>query len=236
MAGKVTWNVQEMAAKFREAHPLELMKFAVEELGAASLTLACSFGYEDVALVDLASRLETPIDIFYLDTDLLFEQTYEVRDRLQEKYQLEFIRVSPAISLAEQAEKFGEELWKTQPSKCCQLRKVGPLRQVLAGYQGWITGIRREQSPTRAHTEVLEWDEAFELWKFNPLAYWTESAVWDYIYKHQVPYNPMHDQNYPSIGCYPCTRPVAAGEDPRAGRWAGFAKTECGLHDQTDNN
>jgi phosphoadenosine phosphosulfate reductase len=106
---------------------------------------------------------------------------------------------------------------------------------VLANYQGWITGIRREQSPTRAHAEVVEWDEAFELWKFNPFAYWTESAVWDYIHTNQVPYNPMHDQNYPSIGCFPCTQPVAAGEDPRAGRWAGFAKTECGLHDQTDD-
>lgn len=225
-----TWDVQQIANELQEAHPLDIIRWGVRNIGASSLTLACSFGFEDVALIDFISQVDEPIDIFYLDTNLLFDETYEVRDKLQKKYQLDFIRVTPDLSLDEQAQQYGKKLWKRQPNQCCKLRKVMPLKKILTSYQGWITGIRREQSKTRANTEVVEWDDRFGLWKLNPLAYWKEQQVWDYIHERQIPYNRLHDENFPSIGCYPCTREVKPGEDPRAGRWAGLAKTECGLH------
>jgi len=223
-------QLDRVAQGLKDAHPLDIVKWGVEQLGARNITLACSFGYEDVALVDMLMKVNPAVDIFYLDTDLHFEETYQVRDRLSERYGIDFIRVSPSLTLEEQRETYGEELWKKDPNLCCKLRKVEPLKKFLKPYQGWITGIRREQSVTRAHTEVVEWDSAFKMVKINPLAYWTTKQVWNYIYENKIPYNPLHDQNYPSIGCAPCTRPVKPGEDPRAGRWAGTDKTECGLH------
>lgn len=236
MMKPVISDEQKIAQQLKDVHPQEIIRWGVETLGASSMTFACSFGLEDVALVDMVSKVDKTVDIFYLDTDLLFAETYEVRDRLKEKYGLDFIRISPNLTLSEQGKIFGEALWKSHPSKCCELRKVTPLRKALAPYHGWITGIRREQSVTRAHTEVVEWDEGFGLWKLNPLAYWKTEQVWNYIHEHQIPYNPLHDQNYPSIGCYPCTKPVQPGEDTRAGRWAGFSKTECGLHGGSQKN
>lgn len=221
---------KKVALQLKEAHPLEIIRWGVDNLGSSSLTLACSFGYEDVALVDMVSKVDPKLSIFYLDTDLLFPETYQVRDRLAERYECRFERVCSELSVKEQSRRYGESLWDRDPYKCCQLRKVEPLKQVLQGYDGWITGIRREQSLTRAHTEVVEWDAGFSLVKINPLAYWSSSQVWDYIHEHEIPYNPLHDQNYPSIGCTPCTNPVLPGEDPRSGRWTGFKKTECGLH------
>lgn len=223
-------QLKEASNDLKDAHPVDIIRWGVENVGVSSITLACSFGYEDVALVDMVTRVNQDVDIFYLDTDLLFAETYQVRDRLRERYGINFIRVSPSLTLDEQKEQYGDQLWKVDPNQCCRLRKVEPLKQILRGYQGWITGIRREQSITRAHTEVIEWDAGFGLVKLNPLAYWTESQVWAYIHEHKIPYNPLHDQNYPSIGCQPCTRAVQPGEDPRAGRWAGTTKTECGLH------
>jgi phosphoadenosine phosphosulfate reductase len=130
----------------KEEHPIEIIRFGVEQLGVNKITLACSFGYEDVALVDMALKVNPDINIFYLDTDLHFAETYQVRDLLRERYNKEFIRVTPSLSLEEQARQYGEELWKRDPNQCCYLRKVAPLKQFLKGYEGWITGIRREQS------------------------------------------------------------------------------------------
>lgn len=226
------WDVQleQAVRELRHAHPMEVIRWGVEKLGTRHLAFACSFGCEDVALVDMLMRVDPDVDIFYLDTNLHFQETYQVRDRLMEKYQKEFIRVSPSLSLEKQQKIYGEKLWKKNPDLCCEIRKVKPLKQFLVSYGGWITGIRREQSITRAQTEVIEWDHAFELVKINPLAYWTTEQVWSYIMENQIPYNPLHDQQYPSIGCMPCTRPVKPGEDLRAGRWAESNKTECGLH------
>ncbi|MBA4492781.1 phosphoadenylyl-sulfate reductase [Paenactinomyces guangxiensis] len=221
---------KQVADELKHAHPIDIIRWGVEQIGASAITLACSFGYEDVALVDMVSKVDPEVDIFYLDTNLHFSETYEVRDRLRKRYPLNFIRVTPALTLEEQAAEYGDELWKRDPDQCCRMRKVEPLKQILSGYQGWITGIRREQSITRAHTEVVEWDAGFGLIKLNPLAFWTTEQVWSYIHEHNIPYNRLHDQNYPSIGCFPCTRQVKPGEDPRAGRWAGSTKTECGLH------
>ncbi len=194
------------------------------------IVLASSFGAEDVVLIDMAHRINPQTPIFYLDTDFLFAETYETRDRLIAKYGIAPIQVKSLLTPEKQAEQFGDKLWERRPDECCNQRKVEPLARALKGCKAWITGIRRDQAPTRANAGLVEWDQKFQLVKFNPLARWTFEDVWTYIKLHEVPYNPLHDRNYPSIGCTYCTRPVQPGEDPRAGRWAGQAKTECGLH------
>jgi len=216
------------AEQFEDRTPQELLAFAVERI--PNITFACSFGAEDVVIVDMLQKISPKTHIFYLDTDFHFPETYETRDRLQKRYGTEFIQVKPALTPEEQAAQYGDNLWEKDPNLCCRLRKVEPLFGFLAKYDAWITGIRREQAPTRRNAKKVEYDTKFGLLKFNPLASWTHEDVWNYIRKHDVPYNPLHDRNYPSIGCACCTRPVKPGEDPRAGRWAGRDKTECGLH------
>ncbi|WP_199616511.1 phosphoadenylyl-sulfate reductase [Paenibacillus alkalitolerans] len=221
--------IGEAAERFENESPEELLKWAVEAF--PSITLACSFGAEDVVLVDMLQKVSQGKDIFYLDTDFHFKETYETRDRLKERYHnIQFVQVKPKLTPEEQAAQFGEQLWKSDPNQCCNIRKVEPLVEILGKYDAWITGIRRDQAPTRANAKKVEYDVKFGLVKFNPLASWTTEDVWDYIRANDVPYNPLHDRNFPSIGCEYCTRPVAPGEDPRAGRWSGTEKTECGLH------
>jgi phosphoadenosine phosphosulfate reductase len=168
--------------------------------------------------------------VFYLDTDLLFPETYALRDQLEARYGVHFERRTTSLSLDAQAADHGERLWERRPDDCCRLRKVEPLREMLSGLRAWVTGVRRDQSPTRAAVGIVERDPQFGLIKINPLARWSSQDVWKYIVKHDVPYNPLHDQGYPSVGCTPCTTPVQIGEDPRAGRWRGLNKTECGIH------
>jgi phosphoadenosine phosphosulfate reductase len=194
-----------------------------------SLALASSFGAEDVVLIDIASRL-SKFRVFTLDTDFLFPETYALIDEIEARYGVAVERTRPELTPEAQAAQYGPALWASRPDACCQLRKVEPLKKKLSGLAAWVTGVRRDQAPTRANTPKLAWDSKFGLVKLNPLADWSRSQVWDYIRAHNVPYNPLHDRDYPSIGCTYCTRPVRPGEDPRAGRWSGFAKTECGLH------
>ncbi|WP_103105738.1 phosphoadenylyl-sulfate reductase [Brevibacillus reuszeri] len=222
-------ELQVWAYRLEAKSPQEVLVKAVENY-AGGLVLASSFGAEDVVLIDMLHKLAPTMPVFYLDTNKHFTETYATRDKLQERYSTTFIQVLPKLTLAEQASEHGDNLWEKDPNLCCQIRKVEPLQRVLSGYQAWITGIRREQSPTRANAKKVEWDEKFNLVKFNPLADWTDGQVWEYIHANDVPYNPLHDNNYPSIGCSVCTRAVQPGQDPRAGRWAGFEKTECGLH------
>jgi phosphoadenosine phosphosulfate reductase len=207
----------------------DLLAWAAREFGDKA-ALASSFGAEDVVLIDIASGIDAPFAVFTLDTDFLFPETYELISRIEQKYCISVQRLRPRLSPESQAREFGVELWKRQPDLCCNTRKVEPLTQRLKASLAWITGIRREQSPTRANARKVEWDARFGLVKLNPIADWTEAQVWEYIHLHSVPYNPLHDRGYPSIGCTHCTRSVLPGEDPRAGRWSGFAKTECGLH------
>lgn len=220
--------VTKAAEDFENQSPEAVLKLAVDTF--SSLTLACSFGAEDVVLVDMLQKINPNVDIFYLDTNVHFPETYDTRDRLEQHYGTKFVQVLPKLTLEEQAEKFGDELWKTDANQCCNIRKVDPLTDILKNYDAWITGIRRDQAPTRANAKKVEYDVKFGLIKFNPLASWTSEDVWNYIRENDVIYNPLHDRSYPSIGCTHCTRPVAAGEDPRAGRWANIEKTECGLH------
>jgi phosphoadenosine phosphosulfate reductase len=216
------------AEEFETSTPQEIIAWAVETF--PNITFACSFGAEDVVLVDMLQQISPSTDIFYLDTDFHFQETYETRDAIAAKYGLEFVRVSPKLTPDEQAAQYGEELWKSDPNACCNVRKVEPLTRVLGRYEAWITGIRRDQAPTRANAKKIEYDAKFGLVKFNPIANWTSDDVWNYIREQGLIYNPLHDRNYPSIGCEHCTRPVMPGEDPRAGRWSGSDKTECGLH------
>lgn len=216
------------AEEFETSTPQEIIAWAVDTF--PNITFACSFGAEDVVLVDMLQQVSPSTDIFYLDTDFHFQETYETRDAIAAKYGLEFVRISPKLTPEEQAEQYGDELWKSDPNACCNVRKVEPLTRVLGRYEAWITGIRRDQAPTRANAKKIEYDAKFGLVKFNPIANWTSDDVWNYIREQHLIYNPLHDRNYPSIGCEHCTRPVMPGEDPRAGRWSGSDKTECGLH------
>jgi phosphoadenosine phosphosulfate reductase len=168
--------------------------------------------------------------VFYLDTEFLFPETYALVERAAQRYGIVPQPLRPALTAAQQAEQEGDRLWERDPDRCCAIRKIEPQRKALAGYGAWITGLRRDQVSTRRSTPVVSWDEKFGLAKIAPLATWTEQQTWNYIVAHDVPTNELHNVGYPSIGCTHCTRPVHMGEDARAGRWSGTAKTECGLH------
>ncbi|MBB5324996.1 phosphoadenosine phosphosulfate reductase [Anoxybacillus tepidamans] len=210
---------------------LDVLKWAYDHY-QDDIVYACSFGIEGIVLIDLISKVKPDAEIVFLDTNLHFRETYETIEKVKQKYpELRIIMKKPHLSLKEQAEQFGDELWKHNPNKCCELRKIIPLREVLTGVTAWISGLRREQSPTRQHVEYLNKDEKFQSIKICPLIHWTWKDVWNYVYKHQLPYNELHDKGYPSIGCEPCTSPALDANDLRSGRWAGRGKTECGLHE-----
>jgi phosphoadenosine phosphosulfate reductase len=189
------------------------------------LAVACSFQKEASVVLDLLLRIAPDARVFTLDTHVLFPETYETWKRVEERYGIE-IEVFQGPSLGRQAATHGDRLWERDPDECCRLRKVDPLNRALEDVDAWISGVRREQSPVRARTPKLAWDRKHERWKANPLADWTEQDVWRYIADNDVPYNPLHDRGYASIGCTHCTKPG----DGRDGRWSGSAKTECGLH------
>ncbi len=225
-------ELQAWGESFEARQPQEVLAAAIERY-EPKIVLACSFGAEDVVLVDMVHRIDPSVPLFYLDTDFLFPETYATRDRVIERYGLQpqqVMQVKSLLTPEQQAAQYGEALWTRQPDQCCELRKVEPLTRVLKEFDAWITGIRRDQSATRANAKLIEWDQKFQLAKVNPLAQWTWEDVWTYIRVHGVPYNALHDRNYPSIGCTYCTSPVMPGEDSRAGRWKTFTKTECGLH------
>ncbi len=227
------WSPEELAqvsADLEARGPAAALAWAYEQFPVDDITLACSFGAEDVALVDMIQKVRPGARLFYLDTNFLFQETYDVIEQVRARYDLTMEQVLPLLTPEEQVAAHGDALWKHDPDACCGIRKVEPLKRVLSGYKAWITGIRREQSPTRAGAQVVEWDAKFNLVKINPLVAWKDRDVWAYILENNVPYNVLHDQGYPSIGCTYCTRAVKPGEDPRAGRWSGHNKTECGLH------
>jgi len=191
--------------------------------------IACSFQKTSSVTAHLASQINPEARFFYLDTDVLFPETYETRDKLAEALGVEFDRFHN-LTLDEQAAEYGDELWNRDPDACCGLRKVEPMRRALSSVDCWLAGVRREDSASRAKTPKFAWDKRFDLWKLNPIADWTERDVWNYIREHHLPYNPLHDHGYPSIGCTHCTKPVGPGGSSRDGRWVGLAKTECGLN------
>ncbi len=203
----------------------EVLEYVIEQFHPR-LYVACSFQKEASVIMDMLLRIEPSSRFFTLDTDLLFEETYETKRRFEEHFDVE-IDVYRGLSLGEQEARYGPELWTTNPDACCGVRKVTPLKRALSEVDCWVAGLRREQSESRRFSSKLGYDELHGLWKANPLADWSEAQVWAYIDKHDAPYNPLHDRGFPSIGCTHCTLPAGGG---RAGRWAEAEKTECGLH------
>ncbi|WP_035098725.1 phosphoadenylyl-sulfate reductase [Anoxybacillus tepidamans] len=209
---------------------MDVIKWAYREYGD-KVVYACSFGAEGVVLIDLISKVNKTATVLFLDTGLHFKETYDVIEKIKKKYpSLNIEMVKPRISLEEQEKFYGNELWKDNPNLCCHLRKVVPLKERLAEAKAWISGLRREQSDARKHIDFINRDEKFQRIKICPIIYWTWEDVWNYIRLNDLPYNELHDYNYPSIGCETCTLPVNDLNNLRAGRWAGSEKTECGLH------
>ncbi|MCA0331562.1 MAG: phosphoadenylyl-sulfate reductase [Actinobacteria bacterium] len=203
------------------------LRWAQQRFGER-LVVASSMG--DEVLVHLASVAAPGVDILFLDTGYHFPETIGTRDAVAAVYDVHVRTLLPLVTLEEQAAEHGPDLWQRDPDACCAIRKVEPLERGLSEYDAWVTGMRREDAPTRKDIDVVGWDSRRSMVKLNPLAAWTQDDVERYAEEHGVLLNPLRQLGYPSIGCAPCTRPVAEGEDPRAGRWAGKAKTECGLH------
>jgi len=223
-------DLAALSERFAGAAPEDVLAWAGQQY-SRDLSLACSFGGPSgMVLLDMVAQLGLELEVFYLDTELLFPETYALRDEVVRRYGITPVAYRSRLSLDQQAAEHGDELWRRDPDRCCYLRKVAPNEQALRGKRAWISGIRRDQTDTRAVLDVVQWDETFGLVKICPLANWTEEQVWDYVREHDVPVNELHAKGYPSIGCMPCTRPVMPGESLRAGRWPGMPKTECGLH------
>lgn len=230
--------LRDAAERLEATPPQEILQWAVARY-RPDIHLACSFGMQSVVIIDMLHKLDLlhDVGVFYLDTGVLFSETHQTRLRLQAKYNFEAVRVAPDLSWAEQQRQYGGHLYEQGAegiNKCCFIRKVAPMRKYFkqTGARAWITGMRRSHNATRESVPVALWDDANGLAKINPLAAMDSETLWGYIKANNVPYNPLYDQGYRSIGCNTpvCTQPVREGEDERGGRWAGTGKTECGIH------
>lgn len=206
-----------------------ILRWAVDTFGH-KLTMATAFGAEGCCLIHMLADIDPGVRIFNLETGYQFRETLELRERIRDRYGITVEYIRPEQTVAEYEAEHGGPLYRHRPDQCCNDRKLLPLRQAVEGYEAWISAIRRDQTADRAAASVVQWDAKFQLVKVNPLLAWTRRDVWDFILKHDIPYNPLHDQGYPSIGCWPCTQAVEDDTDERAGRWAGTRKKECGLH------
>jgi phosphoadenosine phosphosulfate reductase len=222
-------QIAEAAMKLADASPQAILQWAVETFGS-KLTMATAFGAEGCCLIHMLAEIGPDVRIFNLDTGYQFAETLELRERIRRRYGTDVELVRPELTVAEYEQEHGGPLYRHRPDQCCYDRKMVPLRKAVIGYEAWISAIRRDQTADRGAARVMEWDAKFNLVKVNPLLKWTRKDVWNFVFKHDVPYNPLHDQGFPSIGCQPCTAAVEAGGDERSGRWAGTAKKECGLH------
>ena len=228
-------KVKELNERLTGKSAEEIVRWAADTFGS-QIAFASSFGAEDVALIDIISRVAPELPMFTLDTGRLHDETYEVMERVRTRYQLPILSQFPDREAVEKLERekgyfsFRESIENRK--ECCGIRKVVPLKRALSGLNAWMTGLRREQSVTRTEMQALEWDEGNGIAKVNPLIDWTEKQTWDYIKTNNVPYNALHDRGFPSIGCAPCTRAIKPGEDVRAGRWwwENPENKECGLH------
>lgn len=210
---------------------LQVLKWAYTQY-KDEIVYACSFGVEGMVLLHLINQVNPSAKVVFLDTGVHFQETYSLIQRVRERFpQLDIIEKKPALTLEEQAKEHGEALWERNPNLCCNIRKIKPLEEALSGKKAWISGLRREQSESRKHTQFVNRDGRFQSIKICPLIHWTWKEVWRYVYKHSLPYNPLHDIGYPSIGCEVCTVKVQDGGSSRDGRWSGKTKTECGLHE-----
>ena len=209
--------------------PQDILRWAVSEFHP-QLAMATAFGAEACCLIHMLAEIEPGVRVFNLETGYQFPETLELRERIRERYGIEVDLVRPDLTVMEYEAEHGGPLYRRRPDQCCRDRKVVPLRRALAGCDAWISAIRRDQTAHRARADVVQCDARFGLVKVNPLLRWTRRDVWAFVMAHDIPYNPLHDEGYASIGCWPCTRAVSEGEDERAGRWGGTGKTECGLN------
>ncbi len=224
----VEWIAQQSRC-LEGRRPEDILAWAVEQY-FPRFTMATGLGPEGCVIISMLAKIEPRVYIFNLDTGYQFRETLELRERMNEKYGIQIDLQRPELSVLDYERLHGGPVYAHDSDRCCHDRKIAVLHRVAVNYDAWATGIRRDQGPTRADTPIVKWDKKFGLVKVSPLAGWTKKDVWKRILDEQVPYNPLHDQNYPSIGCQPCTRAVQPGEDERAGRWSGSTKTECGLH------
>lgn len=222
-------EIKEVAISLSNESPQNLLCWAVRQFGR-HLTMATAFGPEGCCLIHMLAEIDPGLRIFNLDTGYQFAETLELRERIKSRYGIAVEMVKPDLTVEEYEKEHGGPLYTLRPDQCCYDRKMIPLRRAVIGYEAWISAIRRDQTADRGMADVVQWDAKFNLVKVNPLLNWTKKDVWSFIVQHDIPYNPLHDQNYPSIGCQPCTSPIGEGEDERAGRWAGTKKKECGLH------
>jgi phosphoadenosine phosphosulfate reductase len=222
-------EISRESESLETAEPQEILRWAAERFGTR-FTMATAFGPEGMILIHMLAEVAPQTPIFNLDTGYQFKETLELREEVKRRYGIEVEFKRAATSVEEYERQHGGPVYRSNPDQCCLHRKVQVLEQAVVGKQAWASAIRRDQSPDRASAPIVAWDKKFSLVKVSPLANWTKQKVWAFITKHNVPYNPLHDQGYTSIGCWPCTRAVTLGEDERAGRWSGFAKKECGLH------
>ncbi|WP_228002324.1 phosphoadenylyl-sulfate reductase [Nocardia australiensis] len=225
------------AAELGGASAAELLRWTEDNFGTASsgaqdkrAGYIVASNMQDGVLVHLAAQVRAGVDVLFLDTGYHFAETIGTRDAVEAVYGVNVVDVAPEHTVAEQDQLLGKDLFARDPGECCRLRKVVPLQNSLAGYNAWVTGIRRVEAPTRANAPLISFDEAFGLVKINPIAAWSDDEMQTYIAEHGILVNPLVEEGYPSIGCAPCTRKPKPGSDPRSGRWAGLAKTECGLH------
>jgi len=224
-----TEDVSQLARHFEPLRAEELVAFAAEQFGG-SMVLTCSWQLGTSILVHMTREVAPQTRLVEIDTGLLFAETHETRQRLVDHYGLEVETLRPGQSVEQQADAHGARLWEREPDRCCGMRKVEPLERAIRDADGWLTGIRRDQTEQRARAPKLVLDARRGVVKVQPLVDWSERDCWRYIHKNGIPYNELHDRGFPSIGCTPCTRAAGSGEDARAGRWAGSGKTECGLH------
>jgi phosphoadenosine phosphosulfate reductase len=215
--------------RLETAEPRDILAWAASRF-APRFTMATAFGPEGMVLIHMLAEVAPQTAIFNLDTGYQFAETLELREEVKRRYSIEVELKRPDTTVEEYERQHGGPLYRSQPDQCCFDRKVKVLERAVVGMHAWASAIRRDQSPDRAGVPIVAWDKKFSLVKVSPLANWTKQKVWAFITEHNIPYNPLHDQGYTSIGCWPCTRAVLMGEDERAGRWSGFAKTECGLH------
>ncbi len=225
-------QIADLNITFEDGTPYDVLRWAAQSYGER-LAVVTSFQPTGIVTLHMLSEIAPNTPVLTLDTGLLFPETYALMDALEARLNLNLIRVRPAQTVTEQAAVYGAELWTSDPDACCDMRKTRPLQAALGGYDAWIAGLRRDQSEGRASVPIVGWDRKYNNLKLSPFAAWTEEMIWLYIHANELPYNTLHEQGYPSIGCYPCTRAVAPGStDKRAGRWSATEKTECGIHIQ----
>jgi phosphoadenosine phosphosulfate reductase len=227
-------EAKSLNAKFAGAPTPDILRWAWDRFGPRA-AVGTSFQGAGIVMLHLAKEAGITFPVFTLDTGLLFKETLELKKRLEDLLGIQIESLVPDLTVEQQAEAQGPELWKRDPDLCCTMRKVMPLQGKLSDLDCWITGLRRQQSNARAQTDIVEiyaFDESTgrDIVKLNPMVAWTRDAVWKYIKDHKIPYNPLHDQGYRSIGCQPCTGRTGDGDQERAGRWIGFNKVECGIH------